>query len=58
MMIQLSSILGMDKDELHLTLSQIIPHDLTFLMFKESVEDFANFLNYWRQELVSHRENG
>ncbi len=46
------SVIGLDKEEKHFTLSCAIPQQLNFLMFKESLEDFVNYLSYWREELL------
>ncbi len=48
------SVLGMDKEEKYLTLSSIIPYDVDAKRFKELVEDFVNFVDYWRDELARH----
>jgi hypothetical protein len=34
-----------------LTLSHVIPYDMNYKSFKELIEDFANYLDYWRGEL-------
>ena len=47
-------IIGMDKEEKHLTLSSSIPYDVDVKRFKEIVEDFVNFVDYWRGELTRH----
>ena len=51
--------LGLDKDEKFLTLSCIIPYDINYKQFKEKVEDFANYLDYWRLETekLQQKEN-
>lgn len=49
-------VLGMDQEEKHLTLSSYIPYELDFKQFKETVEDFINFLSYWQDELARHNE--
>ncbi len=48
------NILGMDKEEKYLTLSSIIPYDVEAKRFKEIVEDFVNFVDFWREELARH----
>ena len=42
--------LGLDNEEKSLTLSCILPYDMDYKEFKEKVEDFANYLDYWRFE--------
>lgn len=50
------STIGLDGEEKFLTLSLAIPYDMNYKAFKESVEDFANFVDYWRKELVRHTQ--
>lgn len=47
-------VLGMDKEEKYLTLSSKIPYDVNIKGFKEYIEDFVNFVDYWRGELTRH----
>jgi hypothetical protein len=44
-------VIGMDPEEKFLTLSHVIPYDMNYKSFKELIEDFANYLDYWRGEL-------
>ncbi len=48
------AILGMDQEEKSLTLSLIIPYEIDSKTFKEKLEDFVNFVDYWRDELDRH----
>lgn len=48
------SVIGMDAEEKNLTLSSYIPYELDFKKFKEIVEDFINFIDYWKDELARH----
>jgi hypothetical protein len=50
------SVIGLDREEKLLTLSSNIPYDMNYKTFKESVEDFANFVDYWKKELLRHSE--
>ncbi len=43
--------IGIDPEEKCLTLSCIIPYDMDYKEFKEKLEDFVNYLDYWRLEL-------
>jgi hypothetical protein len=45
---------GMEQEEKHLTLSSYIPYELDFKKFKETVEEFVNFVDYWKDELDRH----
>ena len=44
--------IGLDENEKFLTLSSVIPYDMDYKTFKESLEDFANYVDYWREELI------
>jgi len=47
-------VLGMDQEEKHLTLSSYFSYEMEFKKFKETVEDFVNFVDYWKDALESH----
>ncbi|MBS3904020.1 MAG: type III secretion system chaperone [Simkania sp.] len=51
-----NAVIGMDKEEKYLTLSSMIPYDVDIKRFKEIIEDFVNFVDYWRGELTRHAE--
>ena len=44
-------VIGLDEEEKFLTLSIILPYELDYQAFRESVEDFVNFVVYWRKEI-------
>jgi hypothetical protein len=46
--------IGLKENESCLTLSLSLPYDMNYITFKESLEDFANYLDYWKQEIVRH----
>ena len=48
------AVIGMDENEKFLTLSLVLPYDMNYKSFKEALEDFANYLDYWKAELVRH----
>ncbi len=48
------SIIGVDKEEKFLTLSSPISYEIEFKPFRELIEDFLNFVEYWREELDKH----
>ncbi|MBM3207822.1 MAG: type III secretion system chaperone [Chlamydiae bacterium] len=50
------SAIGLDKNEKYLTLSRIITYDINYKSFKEIIEDFANYLDLWRQEVKRHQQ--
>jgi len=43
--------IGLDPDEKFLTLSLGLPYEMNYQKFKETVEDFVNYLIYWRDEV-------
>lgn len=45
------SRLGMKDDEKTLTLSLGLPYELSYGELREKVEEFVNYLTYWREEL-------
>ncbi|PIS02082.1 MAG: hypothetical protein COT85_08065 [Chlamydiae bacterium CG10_big_fil_rev_8_21_14_0_10_42_34] len=44
--------IGLDLDEKFLTLSLGLPYELNYQTFKDTVEDFVNYLIYWRDEVA------
>ena len=48
------SAIGMEEDEKFLTLSLAIPYEMNYKAFREQIEDFANFADYWRGEVMRH----
>lgn len=47
--------IAMDENEKDLTLSSVLPYDMNYKMFKDALEDFANYLDYYREELIAHK---
>lgn len=50
------SAIALDENENFLTLSLVLPYDMNYKMFKDGFEDFANYLDYWRGELIRHKK--
>lgn len=48
-------VIGLTEDESFLTLSLALPYELSYLVFKEALEEFANFVDYWRREVEAHK---
>jgi hypothetical protein len=48
--------IGLDENENFLTLSSVLPYDMNYKMFKDALEDFTNYLDYWREELIRHKK--
>lgn len=46
--------LGLKEDESSLTLSLSLPYEMNYKVFKDSLEEFANFIDYWKKELARH----
>src|SRR3990167_5969015 len=46
------NVIGIDQSEKFLTLSLRLPFEVNYKTFKESLEDFINYLDYWREEVV------
>lgn len=47
------SVIGIDPLEKHLTLSLSLPFDLNYKIFREHLEDFLNYCDYWKKEIPS-----
>jgi hypothetical protein len=45
------SAIGLDQQEKFLTLSSILSYDTNYAEFKNTIEDFTNYLFYWREEV-------
>jgi hypothetical protein len=43
-------VLGLREDESCLTLSLSLPYEMSYRSFKDAVEEFVNFLEYWNKE--------
>jgi hypothetical protein len=43
--------IGITNDEKNLTLSFHHPYEINYDLFKENVEDFVNYLVYWKMEV-------
>jgi len=52
------SALGLTEDESFLTLSLAMPYDMNYKTFKEAFEDFVNYLDYWKKEVVRFQTEG
>ena len=44
-------VIGMSADEKYLTLSLSLPYEVTYKTFKERIEEFVNYVNYWREQM-------
>lgn len=50
------SSIALDENENFLTLSLVLPYDMNYKMFKDTFEDFANYLDYWKEELIRYKK--
>ena len=50
------SVLGLDENEKTLTLSCVLPYELDYSHFKDSLEEFSNYLGYWQEMLTSFKD--
>ncbi|MBP7074872.1 MAG: type III secretion system chaperone [Rhabdochlamydiaceae bacterium] len=48
--------LGLKEDESFLTLSLSLPYEMNYMAFKDAVEEFVNYLEYWRAETARHEK--
>lgn len=44
-------VLGLDEQEKFLTLSLSLPYDMNYKSFKDMLSDFANYVDYWKDEV-------
>lgn len=44
-------VIGLDPNDQHLTLSMTIMYDLNYRIFKDKLEEYFNYLGYWREEV-------
>ena len=51
------STLGLKEDDSFLTLSLTLPHDVDYRSFKDAVEEFINYLEYWKVETARYINN-
>ena len=45
------SVISLDEEENYLTLSLTLSYEVNYLEFKENLEDFVNYIIYWRDEI-------
>jgi hypothetical protein len=50
------SVIALDENENFLTLSLVLPYDMNYKIFKDALEDFTNYLDYWKEELIRHNK--
>jgi hypothetical protein len=50
------AVIGIDEEEKYLTLSLTLPYEINDREFKERLEDFVNFLIYWKDEIIEMKK--
>ncbi len=50
------SKIGVDEEEKNLTLTRALSYEVKYDEFKESLEDFVNFVIYYRNEIENHKK--
>ncbi|MGE5195907.1 MAG: type III secretion system chaperone [Anaerolineae bacterium] len=50
------SVIALDPEEKVLTLSLTLPDGMGYHKFKENIEEFANYVDYWREEIATHQK--
>jgi len=50
------SRIGLDIEEKFLTLSYMIPYAPNYKEFKETIEDFVNYVIYWKDEITRYKK--
>ena len=50
------SAIGIDAKEKFLTLSLTLPYEVNYKIFRERIEDFMNYLDFWREEVPRFQE--
>jgi hypothetical protein len=48
------AVLGMTEDESFLTLSLNLPYEINYRAFKDTIEEFINYLEYWKTETAKY----
>ena len=48
-------VISLDQDEKFLTLCLVLPYDMKYKIFKDALEDFTNYLDFWKKELSGYQ---
>jgi hypothetical protein len=49
------AVIALDENENFLTLSSVLPYDMNYKTFKNALEDFTNYLDFYKEELIRHQ---
>ncbi len=50
------STISLDSEEKFLTLSATFTYDMNYKAFTELIEDFVNYLDYWKAEIIRYQK--
>ncbi len=50
------AVIGLKEDESFLTLSSSMPYEMNYMAFKDAVEEFVNYLEYWKTETARYEK--
>src|SRR5579863_4585054 len=48
--------IALNENGNYLTLSSTLPYDMNYKTFRDALEGFINFLEYWKEELIQHKK--
>jgi hypothetical protein len=48
------AVIGLKNDETTLTLSLHLPYEMNYTEFKENLEQFVNYIDYWKKETARY----
>lgn len=49
--------LGIDQTEKYFTLSLTLPYELDYKTFHDTLEDFLNYIDYWKEEIPNYTQS-
>jgi hypothetical protein len=50
------SVLGLERDQKFLTLSLTLTYEVNYPIFREKLEDFLNYIEYWIEEIAAFKQ--
>lgn len=53
-----SAAIGIDSSETYFTLTLVLPFDINDQIFYENLEDYLNYIDYWKEEIANFIEKG
>jgi len=52
------SVISIDESVKHFVFSHTVVEEMNYRLFKETIEDFVNYLNYWKKRIASNNQQG